>query len=135
MDLADLDTRSGGEAGFPVVLVHPKNGQQLGATITVRGADSPTYQAAMVDQQRRRLDALARNRRAAQQNVEQAALDALELLAAVTVGWEGITRNGVPVPFSQPEAVKLYRDFPWIAEQVEAAIYDRGNFLPQSAKS
>lgn len=134
MDLATVDTRAGAEAGFTFDLMHPKTGEPTGASITVRGADSDTYQEKFRECQRRRLGAMGRQRRE-MPNLAQVESDALELVAACIIGWQGIDEHGVPVPFSETAARSLFERFPWIREQVDAAVHERANFLASAAKS
>ncbi len=48
----------------------------------------------------------------------------LELIAGCTLGWDGLTVNGQPLPFSKPNAIAILRAMPWIREQIEAAMND-----------
>lgn len=132
MDIATLNTRKAGEEGFALKLKHPDSGAELGITITVKGSDSQTYQDALNDQQQRRMQRSIRRGKlgASPQEVRQ---EAIELLAAVTAGWDGLIEQGAPVAFSAGAATRIYTDYPWIREQVDAAVHDRANFLPPSA--
>jgi len=132
MDIATLDTRKAGEDGFPLKLRHPDTGDELDITITVKGSDSQTYQDCVNEQQQRRMERSIRRGKmgATPQEVRQ---EATELLAAVTAGWQGLVEQGAPVPFSTGTATRIYTDYPWIREQVDAAIHNRANFLPRSA--
>lgn len=132
MDLATLDTRKGAELGFSVELLHPKTGAPTGARVTVRGADSDIYEEKFRELQRQRLGTLARQR-SARLDPDQIEADSIVLLAAVTAGWDGIEENGAAVQFNEAAAQALYRRFPWIREQVDAAVHERGNFLPPGA--
>lgn len=133
MDLDALDVSAGAEKGFELELLHPSSGKPLGIHITVKGADSETYREKKRELQTRRMELVARGRKDAGAMMDTVEQDAHELLAAVTTGWRNVTRSGVPLSFSQPEAQKLYQRYGWIAEQVDAAIRDRANFLPGCA--
>jgi len=135
MDLATLDTRAGANAGFDVELKHPDSGDPIGAVIRVYGADSDAYKDKQLTQQRERLEKLARKGRVQPPTPEQLEQQSIELLAAATDGWQGLEIGGKPVEFNRAAAVQLYGDYPWIREQVDAAIHDRANFLPRSASS
>ena len=134
MDLDTLDTRKGAEAGFDVHLKHPKTNAPIGAVIRVVGADAEAYQQKTLEQQRDRMQQVARQGRILVEP-EQQEEQGLALLAAATLSWSGITVRGVTLEFSQSAAAKLYREFPWIREQVDEAIHTRANFLPRSAGS
>lgn len=132
MELNELDTR---ETTFAMDVLHPKTGAPTGATIVLRGQDSDAYQARSLELQRRRLAQLAKKGRINGAEPEQVRMDAIDLLAACTAGWSGITRNGEPLAFSEAAAQGLYRDHPFIREQVDEAIHQRANFLPGSSPS
>ena len=135
MDLSLLDTRAAADTGFDVALRHPKTDEPIGAVIRVLGADSDAYQHQVLEQQRERMQKMARQGRTAMASPEQMNEQAIALLAAATIGWQDIIVSGASVPFSNGAAQKLYRDFPWIREQVDEAIHTRANFLPRSATS
>lgn len=131
MELKKLDTRAAAERGFALSLVDA-NGQPTDITITVRGADSSVYRDVQRDQQRRRLAHVSRTRKVTL-TPEEIDAEALELTVAATAGWTGIEVDGEPLAFSTAAAEKLYRDYPMIREQVDAAINDRSNFLQSAA--
>jgi len=58
-----------------------------------------------------------------------------ENLAAFTLGWEGWTENGKPVPFSQEAALALYSDdsMTWLVEQLTKALNESEIFMVRSA--
>jgi hypothetical protein len=131
MDLKKFDTKSGAEQGYELVLLDPA-GTQTDAAITLRGADSDTYQRKLREHQRRRLDQLNRTRKVTQ-SPEAIESEAIELMVAATIGWRGIERDEVEVSFSGDAARALYTEFPAIREQVDQAINERANFLPKAA--
>lgn len=55
----------------------------------------------------------------------------LQLLAACTLGWNLQGEDG-PLPFSQANAVALYRDKPWIRDAVNEFVFNKANFLGES---
>jgi hypothetical protein len=56
----------------------------------------------------------------------------LALIAACTVGWSGITINGVEPKCDEAGALALYREFPWIREQVQGAYLTTARFFEQA---
>jgi hypothetical protein len=56
----------------------------------------------------------------------------LALIAACTVGWDGITINGVAPVCDEAGALALYREFPWIREQVQGAYLTTARFFEQA---
>ncbi len=131
MDLSALDTRKAADEGAKLHLRHPVEDTPLTKddgspiTITLVGSDSATFKRAMQVQADRRLK--SNNRRAiSMQSIED---DAVDLLSAATVGWDGIVVDGKELPFSNENAKTLYERFPWIREQVNSFIGERANFL------
>ena len=55
--------------------------------------------------------------------------DKLELSIACTKGWTGFELNGKPLEFNPKNCRMLYARLPFVREQVEQFINDRGNFL------
>ena len=138
MDLRTLDTKAGAEAGFDVPLRHPSTGKLLdGMTIRVHGADADIYRDSMIARQRARLERQARNPGVmpALDVIDNMHDEARALLVAITIGWQGIELDGAPVVFSREACDRVYRDFSWVREQVDAAVHDRANFLPGSASN
>lgn len=134
LDLAGFDTRKGGEAGFELPLKHPGTGKPLGRTVRVRGYDSPSYQNAMLERQRQRLERLPSHK----PTPEQMDQDSLALSAALLASWADgqFTLDGRDFDYSGPDsALAMMQRFPWIREQVEEAAGERGNFLPGSASA
>lgn len=136
LDLSALDTKKGAEEGFRIELRHPKTNEPLvGWWIHVLGSDSDTYQNQLREFQRLRADVFKRNMRVTY-TPEERENEGLELLAAATRGWsDKLMLDGAPLQFSQDAAKKLYARFPWIKEQVDAAVADRANFLPGNGTS
>jgi hypothetical protein len=131
MDLSALDTRKAADEGAKLQLRHPVEDSPLTKddgspiTITLVGSDSATFKRAMQVQADRRLK--SNNRRSiSMQSIED---DAIDLLSAATIGWDGIVVDGEELPFSNENAKALYERFPWIREQVNAFIGERANFL------
>jgi len=132
LDIATLASSKTAEQGFELELLNDRR-TPTGAFITIRGADSETYRAKRREIQRQRLDSVAaRNVRTMPERVDE---DELQLLAGVTVGWRGLMRDGVEIPYSEAAALELYREVPGIKEQVDAGVHNRANFLPPSAAS
>lgn len=133
IDLSTLDTRAGANAGAPVVLTHPVTGAELPATVLIHGHDSDAYREAQISIQRDRLARMARQR-GTPPDPEEVNAEALQLLAACVQGWEGLQQNGQPLAYTgTASALALLQAFPWIREQVDAAVHRRENFLQGSA--
>jgi hypothetical protein len=61
---------------------------------------------------------------------------AIDMVASCIVGWDGLTEDGTPVPFSQEKAVDLMarEELAFIREQVEGFVAKRTNFFRGAAK-
>lgn len=139
LDLSTLDTSRGAEEGFELQLVNPKTGDPLPIWITVSGVDSEAYQAAIRDRQRRQFKAMAQSRKFTL-TPEEIEANALDLLVVATRGWRGakgktILLAGEDLAPGTENFRKVYKQFAWIREQVDAAISDRANFLPGGSTS
>lgn len=129
-DLSELDTAKASNDGFDVSLYHPGTNADLGIKIRVLGKDSDEFRKVSNAQNKRRMDRMSRggfrNPTPSPEELEQ---NGIELLAACTVGWSGVVLDGKSLAFSKDNAKALYSRFPWIKEQVDAAIGDRANFI------
>lgn len=136
MDLLTLDTRDGANTGAIMDVENPVTGEKLktadGApvTITLLGLDSDRLKKR---QNELTNDVLKKGFRPKRVTAEKGEDDRLTTLALATVGWENIDLGGEKLDFSQDNARKLYRRLPWLAEQVDAFVGDRANFLKASS--
>lgn len=139
MDLSSLDTRAAAESGVTVELAHPVTGEPILDTdgqpqwIRAYGADSPQYQKAryaVIDK------ATERRGRGGVQAPKAAELEARarEILARAVSEWH-VELDGECPECNLLNARSLFERFPWIYEQVDAAISDRGACLGNSPKS
>ena len=123
-DLKNLDVVSLANTGTTVDIVHPVTGDPLGIKVTVAGMDSDLYRKAQRKILNKRL-----NDKKFKTRAEELENESIDLLAHCTMSWEGVEEDGVVVPFTVDNAKKVYRTYPWMKEQVDVAIGDRGNFL------
>lgn len=126
-DLATLDTSKVAEEGAELLVEHPTTGEDFGIKITLIGTDSKTFR----DLSKSRATASLK-KKSRDIDFDQGEAESIELLAKCTKGWEGITEDGIEVPFSYENAVKLYTKYLWLKEQVDRFIVDRSNFLPSA---
>lgn len=135
MDLATIDTVKGANAGVDVKIYHPGTNEDIGVNIRVLGKDSDEFQRISRAQQKRRMDKLTKGGfRGANIPLESIEQDAIDLLASLTKGWKQedkstITLDGEELACTKENAVAVYERFPWIKEQIDAAIGDRANFI------
>lgn len=138
MNLSELSTTKHSK-GRVMNVEHPSTGEPLCdevdgkkvmVTIQLLSQDSDPYKAASKKAADRRLaQQLKRGGRKLQLSSTDLEADSLEILVASTVGWENVVLSGEALPFSTENARRLYRELPWIKEQADAFIGDRGNFL------
>lgn len=134
MDFANLDTRAGANAGFEVQLRHPASDEPLDIHITVHGQDSTHYEKAQAERARKWQRMLGRSRDR-QLSPDELKKGAIELMAAVTVQWRGVVLDGEALECTPENAAKVYGRFPWVMEQLDAAVHERANFLPPASTS
>jgi hypothetical protein len=128
IDLSQLDSAKGAEKGFTLTLRHPKTDAELPWQVMLLGADSEAYKDRAREFARARAARFTKLRKM-QISPEELEAEAIELLVVATTGWQGMTRDGQPFEYSNDNARELYRKYPWIREQVDAAVGDRANFL------
>lgn len=132
IDLGSLDTARSANEGFDVQLYHPVTNVDLGITIKILGKDSDTFRKISHAQAKKRMDRFSKGgfrNTGFIQSPEEIEQNGIELLAACTVGWDGIILDGKPLDFSKDNAKELYTRFPWIKEQIDVAVGDRANFI------
>lgn len=136
-DLADFDLSADAERGTTVELLNPVTGVALTSddgrpiTITVKGADSETYEDAQFDARHRAQFApeASRERRDFMEDL------ACHVLGKVTAAWEGVAVEGSAWECNAEAATALYRRFPWIRAQVDAAVNDRRRYAKAVAEA
>lgn len=119
-DLSQLDYKTFSEQGVDVEILHRETGAKTGIKIKVQGSDSMAYKNAMLDSARKSKP---------DQSAEDAEMIGAKILAKITLGWEGLAVDGSEIEFSHDTAVDMYYRFPWVANQVLAAVNDTKLFL------
>lgn len=129
IDLSQFETGSEGEW---LELLHPVTGQPIaddeGNTLRVQllGKDSKEYRKAQRAITERRLKSRSKANRFDAEALEQEAVD---VLIACTVAWEGFAEEGKELECKPANVRKVYLEYPWIKEQVDEFVDDRGNFM------
>ncbi len=133
-DFADLSTVEKANSGVAMTVRHPTTGLPLTGsdgkpvTLTLAGVDSDVFRNA----KRRTADHFATVvRSGGDPDVER---QRTETVADCTLGWSAnFSLNGKSLKHSAESARDLYEALPWLREQADAFIADRGNyFLVQS---
>lgn len=131
MDLATLDTSKAASEGAIMEVQHPVEGTVLKdasgqpVTITLIGSDSDKVR------KRQRLEINKRLKRGnrAKITAEELDEDAVNLLSLCTVSWSGIEFESKTLDCTAENASMIYQRLPWLREQVDSFVGDRGNFL------
>lgn len=128
MDLKKFDSITNAEKGVELVL-EEKSEKGEGAALVLLGADSEAC--------RRITHEIAQRNRTKRGELTDAEVSAqgVEKLAACTKGWRGLEENGKPLEFSNAAAVKLYTDYPELADMAARFIFTRDNFFPTASTS
>ena len=117
-----------------VEILHPATGEVLlnddgtPMTITVHGPYSSTYKAVSHAQQNKRLMKAQRTGGKLNLSAEEIEASSLELLVKCTAGWN-ITLEDKPEDFSQDKAREVYKEYPWVRDQIDAVFGDTRAFL------
>lgn len=125
----DLDVVSAAEMGAEVILRHPGTDEPLDIKFKVVGKDSKRVYNALRVVGNRRLNSNTR------ETLDKIEADGIALLVACTVGWENLQEDGEDVPFTPEAAQRIYKEYKWIREQVDAFVQDRANFLKTGSAS
>jgi hypothetical protein len=130
-DLSKLNTAKSSEEGSVLEVLHPIENTKLGIRIRLAGQDSEVYRKVTNKIANKRVKQLSPGRPSMTFTVEEQESNAVIILVACTLGWEGIVMNGQEYPFNPDNAKTLYSDpgFSWLREQVDKFIADRANFL------
>lgn len=129
MDLSKFNLVEQAETPSVLHLCNPVNDEPLvtedggNVTLSLLGKDSPVAQAAIKQRTQKQL-----NKKKLKFDVDELVEASIELLTAVTTGWENISENGTAIEFSKDNAKSLYTRYPWIREQADAFVSDRENF-------
>jgi hypothetical protein len=106
------------------------SGKPTGVKITVLGQDSRVFRERVAEFRRQ----VAGKDMA--DVVGMSEQEAMTTRLACTVMWEGLEdEDGKPLPCTPDNAREFYESAPWVAEQVDAFMGNRSNFLPAVLKA
>lgn len=120
MDIKGLYTAEIHEQGAELQ-VKDQSGKPMDCYIKVVGTDSTRWRSIVRDKMRSLV-------------ADDDITDSATLLAKATIGWRGFEENGKPYDFTEDRAAELYRNAPYISDQVDRFIANRANFMNDSAK-
>lgn len=132
MDLSKFNVSKMAEKGASLELLGPDDEPLMHnkkpVTIKLLGTDSKTWRNLNRDRSRK-LSAQMQKKGRKKIDFTMSDEDTCEMLAACTLGWEGIDVNDKPLEFSKDAAFDMYMEHLWIREQADAFIGDRANFF------
>lgn len=139
IDLASIDTVAACNQGVEVELRHPATNELLGIFWTVLGRDSDTYN----DYIRDKVNTMLRKKALAEKRgkdleirtLEDAEAENIETLIVCSTGWRTgdkpvICFGGQELDFNVANAKKILTERAWIRKQLDEAIGDLTNFMP-----
>lgn len=131
MELSNYNLAQQADVGFTFEITHPATGEKLGGFVTVRGDESKTIQTynrkKLVEFQKRQ-----NQNKAKDLSYTPAEYEDMNIEAAIVrvISWKNIKTNGDDLPFTKENADMLFREYPWIRDQVMEASRDLLNFQP-----
>jgi hypothetical protein len=132
-DLISLNTTKACNAGAEVEIRHPVTNVPIGMQVRVLGRDSDTFKEHTRDtlnaRLRREAMAAKRGKDADLRTVETIEQENMDLLVACTVDWSNVAIDGKELPFEEANVRRVYKEYPWIYDQVNEAIGTLENFL------
>lgn len=128
MDFSKIDVTAAADKGALMHVEHPATREPLydkaGKPITMllAGQDSRLWKSEQ---------AKISEKYAGRKKYNAASLqrDSIELLASVTLQWNGIEWEGKPLECNRENARMLYAERAWVMEQVDAFVAERANFF------
>lgn len=132
MDLNLLDTKKLSNEGAWMRVLNIGTGEETDVEILLCGVDSQHFKNARREWENRRRDKLEKG--AGLPNSEELEKARLATLVACTLDWRNLDLDGKSVACNSISANHVYRNFPWLREQVDNFIGDRRNFLSDEAK-
>lgn len=133
MDIAELNFTELSDNPKSVDIIHPTTFKPMGMKFLVVGPESTRkrhFDRLVKDEmwERARQAFLAGQEIAQLTEHEKDDLEA-RAAAAVVVGWEGLSENGLPVSYSEEKSLELMRKHPWLQRQIERRHKDDALFF------
>lgn len=140
LDIGEIDTASASDAGADMELLHPISQEPTGIFFTMLGKHGEVFRDTVRERVNKRVkqESLAsrKGKPLEPRTAEEVEREAIELLAAMTIGWHAgdkaeqvIPFLGEQLPFNTANALRVYRERLWVREQADAFIGDLENFI------
>lgn len=110
-------------------LLHPQTGAPVGATIELAGAGHPKRKKVEMQRSRELRARIAKRGRVELTDPVEDEEYEIDRLVACTLTWDGIARDGQPIPCTPEAAREIYESASWIRRQATAFLDDAANFL------
>ncbi len=120
LDLSKQDPAKAAEAGFEFNVVLP-DGTETEATVKVRGRNSKKVQAftrQLSQEITQREQVQARRGKKSEMTAEEIEELAVRVSANRIISWTKLGKDGVELPYSEENAEKLMKDYPFLREQI-----------------
>jgi hypothetical protein len=121
MDIKSVETKDLHDAGAEIQ-VKDQNGELTDFYIRVVGVDSTIWRGIQKQIESDIVEAMVEKR-------ERHVVDQAQVLAKATIGWRGLKNGRNKVEFDIDTAESLYRNAPYIADQIDRFINKRANFI------
>lgn len=135
-DLKNLNVIEAADKGATMKVMHPtepralfseaEDGKKFNWEIDVLGSDSDKFKQLSRKKAQKMISSQNKKKSI---DLESAESENVDILARCTTGWRNIIIDGSEIEFSYESAKRLYREYPFIKEQVDEFIGDRDNFL------
>ena len=127
MDISKIRLADKSEQGSTLIVLDPVTGVETDFKIKLAGTDSFIYRNWLKRMSNKKLG----NFKKKGFSYEESERSSVELLAELTLGWEGLEADGEPIVYSREKAMELYSDpnMKWLREQVDEFVGERANFF------
>lgn len=120
-------------------IIHPATGRIVNTDdgkpmeITVYGEYSDTYKSAFYESTRKRIEQ-ARETGKTSMSREDMEQETFDIVCQCTKAWNLTDKDG-QIEFTADNVTRVYRDYPWVYQQVRAHLENASNFLDQSGET
>lgn len=122
LDLKKTNLAESAEAGYEFELLLPESQEKTGGFVTVRGRMSPVVRnhakRKYTEYTQREAQAKRKGKELEPMTIEEAEDQAVENAIVRIIGWKGIGKDGVEIPFTKENAESVLREHTWIRDQV-----------------
>lgn len=120
MELTEFNLKEDAERGAEYILLNPRTGAPEDVTINLKGADSPTHDKLLREEQSRKvLDG----------DDYDVNAGVMRLTAGLVINWEGLKFNGKEFKCTPENVIEFFSKQEWAYEQVQRFVEGRLNFF------